>query len=101
MNRTDPTTRSIVYARVSTTVQATDGHCLDAQLERGQGYAVAIGCIPSEDAVDAGVSEPGPAADAQRLVALGHRPPFLAPGVHVGGPTNRLIPSLPRGRQCA
>lgn len=48
--------RAIVYSRVSTQGQATDGHGLDAQAAQGSAYVLSQGWGGAEQVVDAGVS---------------------------------------------
>ena len=55
--------KAVVYCRVSTTEQATDGLSLDAQEARGRAWADAHGIDSSEVVTDAGVSGTKPLGD--------------------------------------
>ena len=56
MDRTEPTTRAVIYTRVSTDEQARDGLGLSIQLKRCRAYAEAQGWSVVETFTDAGVS---------------------------------------------
>jgi DNA invertase Pin-like site-specific DNA recombinase len=56
VDRTEPTTRAVIYCRVSTDEQARDGLGLSIQLKHCRAYAVAQGWSVVETFTDAGVS---------------------------------------------